>query len=100
MFSKRFKELRQNHGYTHAELADLLHVGDSQIYRYEAGRAEPQAELLDRMADLFGVSVDYLLGRTNNLTPPNLELDETEARILSALRHGDKMGAIKVIVGG
>ena len=43
------------------ELAKELHVGPSAIGMYEQGRRIPSVEMLVQMADLFGVSLDYLI---------------------------------------
>lgn len=97
MRGDRLKQLRELHRYTHDDLAALLQIGYASIYRYEAGKSTPDGELLDRMANLFGVSVDYLLGRIDDPLPGN-ELTEKERAILAALRRGEPYEAIKVIV--
>jgi transcriptional regulator with XRE-family HTH domain len=64
-FGKRLKKLRLKKGLTQAELAKMLNIGESTISFYEAGKREPDYEMLNRFADLFNVSVDYMLGRTD-----------------------------------
>ncbi len=64
-FGKRLKKLRLKKGLTQAELAKMLNIGESTISFYEAGKREPDYEMLNRFADLFNVSVDYILGRTD-----------------------------------
>lgn len=59
----RIKELRRKFPMSQAELAKALHVSQASISGYEKGNYEPDFELTKQMADLFGVSIDYLLGR-------------------------------------
>lgn len=94
--SDRFKHLRESRKYTHAELADLLGVGYAQIYRYEAGKSDPQSQMLDKMADLFNVSVDYLLGRSDSPVVDN-DLTKLETEVITAIREGNKIKAIQVL---
>jgi transcriptional regulator with XRE-family HTH domain len=95
----RLKQLREARQYTHAELAALLDVGYAQINRYEAGRTTPAGDVIVRIAEVFNVSTDYLLGLTDDQTP-HFRVDNLSAKeraILSAVRHGDPMEAIRII---
>ena len=64
-FSKRLKELRRDRRLTQKELGKALFIDDTSISKYENEKAMPENELLQRIADYFGVSIDYLLGRSN-----------------------------------
>lgn len=66
-FSKRLESLLDERGLRKADLAKHLKVERSTITRYAQGRV-PDAETLDRIARLFSVSTDYLLGRTDDPT--------------------------------
>ena len=59
------KEIRSKRNLTQQQVAD--HIGCSAVVysRYENGIRQPSIETLLRIADLFGVTVDYLLGRQN-----------------------------------
>lgn len=72
-FGERLKYLRKHNRYTQDELATILFLDKSSISKYENNRNIPENDVLTRMADLFNVSIDYLLCRTNN---PNLSLIE------------------------
>lgn len=50
-------------GYTQREVAEYLHITQPSYIRYENGASEPTLENLVKLADLFDVSVDELLGR-------------------------------------
>ncbi len=60
---ERLAELRQAKGWTQKKLAKLLNITDRAVAYYEAGQRTPPVDMLMRLADLFGVTVDYLLGR-------------------------------------
>lgn len=94
MRGDRIKALREKLGYTHEQLAQILDVGYASIYRYESGKNSPPADVLEKMADVFGVSTDYLLGRNYQSD----SLSDKEQRVVYALRRGDIREAIKEIV--
>jgi len=96
----RLKILRQQHNYTHQQFADLLVIHVRQITRYENGEVDPGGAVIARMATIFSVSSDYLLGLTDAPTPEVLQgdLTATERKLLTALRTGDFLNAIRIIV--
>ncbi len=61
MLGARIAALRRQAGFSQAELAQRLRISASAVGMYEQGRREPAADLLVALADVFGVSVDYLL---------------------------------------
>lgn len=84
---RNLKKLRLDRGYTQEELGRLLNVQKSAISKYERGAVLPPGDVLLRLADIFGVSVDELLGHTppapaDTVTPEFLEtLDPSTRRI-------------------
>lgn len=60
---ERLKELRKESGKTQKELASYLQISQSSYQSYEIGGTEPNISSLIKLADLFGVSLDYLCGR-------------------------------------
>ena len=60
---KRFKECRKLSGKTQKQVADELGVAQPVYQRFEKGTFECNYEQLVRLADIFDVSVDFLLGR-------------------------------------
>jgi transcriptional regulator with XRE-family HTH domain len=62
----RLKQLRQEAGISQLKLAMDLNTNQNTISRYETGAREADYEMLIKFADYFGVSVDYLLERTDN----------------------------------
>jgi len=63
IFNKRLKKLRKNKGLTQKELAEHIDVVQSKISSWETERLEPNLYRLIQLADYFGVTTDYLLGR-------------------------------------
>ncbi len=61
----RLKELRKKKKITQQKLALDLNVAQNTISRYETGSHQPDYETLQRIADYFNVSLDYLLERTD-----------------------------------
>lgn len=59
----RLRELRKSHGQKQKQLADLLGVSQMQISRYERGKQEPDIKTLIKLANYYGVTIDYLVGR-------------------------------------
>ena len=63
IFKERLLELRKLHKYTQKFVASKLGISQPSYVRYENGNAEPTLTNLVKLADLYDVSVDYLLGR-------------------------------------
>ena len=57
----RIKQLRKEKGLTQGQLADILGVTDKAVSKWEVGESNPDISLLAKLAEVFGVSVDYLL---------------------------------------
>lgn len=65
-FPERLRELREEKEWTQQELGAKLNLTNTTINRYENGYRQPDPETLNKLAEIFGVSTDYLLGRTDN----------------------------------
>jgi transcriptional regulator with XRE-family HTH domain len=61
MLGARIAGLRREAGFSQAELADRLGISASAVGMYEQGRREPAVDMLVAMAEVFGVTTDYLL---------------------------------------
>lgn len=61
---QRLKALRKAKGLKQTEMAELMGIKDRNYQRYEYGQVNVSATTLNFFADFFGVSADYLLGRT------------------------------------
>lgn len=61
MFSIRLNETRKSKGFTAQQMADKLLISLSTYRKYESGHRSPSLDTLVRIADILGVSTDYLL---------------------------------------
>lgn len=68
-FGERMKQLRIENNLTQEELAKKLSLSKSNISKYESNDVEPNIDTLNKLATLFNVSLDYLLGKSNSRNP-------------------------------
>lgn len=74
-FAERLKELRKQAHLTQVELAKRLGIGQSSYADWERGRKKPTQENLVKISQVLGVSIDYLVG---NSEEKSYELDNIE----------------------
>ena len=67
-FSERLKELRSENNYTQRHMANYLNITDTAYQNYEYGKRDMNIKTLTALADYFNVSIDYLVGRSDNPT--------------------------------
>lgn len=65
-FHKRLKQLREEKGVSQKDLAANLQVTERAVQYYETGDREPTIKNIEKLATYFGVTTDYILGRTND----------------------------------
>ena len=82
--SKKLKELREEKGYLQKFVANKIGVRSNTLSGYENGTRSPDPEMILKLADLYDVSTDYLLGRTSNNKTED-EIDEELKEILSEM---------------
>jgi len=99
MQGNRLRKMREEARLTQDELAEMADLGVIQINRYENGKTEPNGEIIVRLAKALNVSSDYLLGLSDDPTPAFLSggLNARERAIVSAVRRGERMKAIRII---
>lgn len=66
MIGDKIRQLREEKRMTQKDLADALNITPASIGLYEQNRRNPNLELLNKIADFFNVSTDYLLHRTDD----------------------------------
>lgn len=76
------KQLRKDKHLTQAQVAERIGVTASMVSSYETDIRLPSYEVMLRIADIFGVSVDYLLGRQEKRSLDISELSEEEASVV------------------
>lgn len=100
---ERLKELREAKRMTQVRLATELGVSQETISGYEIDKATPPADMLVKLADCLGASVDYILGRTdekNSLWQSGLSQQEIELlKIFRALPENKQERAIGILTG-
>lgn len=67
MISERLKQLRENKGYNMRQMAAALNLPYTTYVNYEKGEREPNSEQLILFSKYFDVSIDYIIGITNNI---------------------------------
>jgi transcriptional regulator with XRE-family HTH domain len=82
---ERIREIRKKRGYNQDELAEMASLNRVTIAKYEAGKVEPGARALGRIADALEVTVDQLLGRNQQEKPVGPALDSELIDMLSNL---------------
>ena len=94
------KELRKEKKATQEEIAKYLGIKKQSYSRYELDIAEPNIENLIKLADYFGVSVDYLIGRKFSNEFGYLdEKDKDAMRLYLSLSEINKIKAVSFISG-
>ena len=92
--ARRFHEARRQRKLKAIDAAKLLGVSQPTLSTWEGERKTPSVEALEKMADLYSVTTDYLLGRPDSLSPdPSLPVTSQQLRIMNgkpvwSLVHG------------
>lgn len=85
---KNLRLLREEKGYSQQKLAEMINISQQAIFKYEKTDNEPDISTLIRLAEIFGVSVDYLIGNTDIREPLNMQLsDNLSEQELTHLRQ-------------
>lgn len=96
-FKDRLKALRKEKKLTQVKLGEMLNYGYTAIANYESGRNQPSISDLKKIASIFNVSMDYLLG-VNDIRYPYVIDDETAGvQRISSILHPAGGGQIRRI---
>lgn len=97
MFRLRIKDLREAKGLSQSAFAKDFGVAQSTVGNWESGTREPNVDTIQKIADYFGVTVDYLLGRPsghvqafeteNAPSPSSMATDQDIRRIARARKQ-------------
>lgn len=80
----RIRELRKARGWQQADLAKLIAVSRQAVGNYETGERAPDLETIGKLCDIFGVTADYLLGRS---PVPVAQISDEDWLLLDAYRR-------------
>lgn len=97
---ERLKQLRINSGLTQLDVSRLLGVERSTYVKYERGNSDPSTATLIRLADYFGVTVDYLIGHDtfeNPLPMPAPKISDLDSDILKKFHALDDMAQARIL---
>lgn len=86
--SNRLRRARERKGYTQIYVRDKTGINNKTLSGYEKGISEPDYDTLIKLSSIYEVSVEWLLGTTDDPTPKkSMKLSDTEQDILRILRN-------------
>lgn len=89
MFAEQIRAFRKKSGMTQAELAQYMGLSQQAVGKWETGRSSPDQNTLRQLADLFHVTVDSLLGRSEaGVAPWNAPTSEIAIPIIGTVKAG------------
>lgn len=110
-FSQIVKSLRLERGWSQQEVADRVGLNKMTISQYENGKRKPSFEVIEALAEIFHVDMNYLLGYSDKITRlsgdhtdptsgPYVEVTAAELEPLKAFRHAgaETPAAIRAIL--
>lgn len=99
MLGSRLTELRKKHKHTQESISKKLKIPRSTYSNYEAGKREPDFDTAERIAEFFDVTVDYLIGRTDD---PKGVLSQDARAIIDVLdlAETDALDKIELVIDG
>ena len=89
----RVRELQKAKGYSNRYIANLIGVNENTVSRWANGNRQPGSLSLNQLAAALEVTLDYLMGISDDPSPPSTELGELsieEQRVLWAFRRGGR----------
>ena len=95
-FGKILKQLRTDRGLTQSDIGKVVNKGDSTVRMWELRSSEPDYETIVILANYFGVTVDYLLGREitvmgDDAPHPSIHIPVKYGDVFVALNKGDDL---------
>ena len=93
MLGDTLKSLRLAHGYTQVDLAKSLNLDKSSVAKYETNKSTPSLDVLVNLAQIFGVTVDYILGNAPAPTERGVSIP-----VLGDVQAGLPMEAVENII--
>lgn len=88
IIGSRIKNLRYKLGLSQKELGDIIGVTKASISGYEHSTRNPSYKKLNRLADFFGVTSDYLLGRESLVVceDDKININDEDAKIINSMK--------------
>ena len=99
MFGDILKKLREQSGVSQKKLAEEIHVSQQTVGSWEVNRTTPNPDLMNRVADYFNVSLDYLLGReTTNPSKEKVQRVGVKIPVLGYVPAGIPFEAVEDVL--
>lgn len=95
IFKERLKNLRSEHALSQYTLAKKINSSQKIIDYWEKGESEPKANFIVALADFFGVTCDYLLGREDDFGNVNVNSDLSDNEKLLITAYNKASGSEK-----
>ena len=86
MKGNRIKLLREEKEIKQEDLAKIIDVSPSAVGMYERDEREPNDEITLKLAEYFGVSTDYLLGKSDVRNPEEVNIDDVDVAFSSGIK--------------
>ena len=93
----KLKEIREQANLTQKELTEKLNLHPMTYNNYEKNRCEPNIDLLIKIADFYGVSLDYLCDHKTQNTNDIGYLTENQKQLLELIQELNEINIIKAI---
>lgn len=97
VMGNRIRDLRDIRNMSQVRLAIELEVSQETVSAYESGKHFPSYATLVKLSEIFGVSIDYLMGRTDEPAQKEMGLTTDEQMLLDKYRRLNAMGRAKVV---
>lgn len=95
----RLLALQREKGYTNRHIATVIGVNENTVRRWITEGRQPGALSLNQLAAVLDTNIDYLMGNTDDKTPPPSdigELSDEEKRLIWAFRRGGRGGLTRL----
>jgi len=99
-FHDVIKKLRAESNISQNDIATLLNISRQAYSLYENGKREPSIDTIQQLAEIFNVSVDYLLGNTDKKEKPNVNKDNELDEYLNELKNRPEMRMVFSLMKG
>ncbi|AXU54397.1 TPA: helix-turn-helix transcriptional regulator [Clostridioides difficile] len=96
-FGDRIKQLRENMNLSREELSNKINISYSALSKYETNNRFPDKVTLNKIADFFDVSTDYLLGRNKNISNEEDKEVKELVDIIYKLDKEDRDAVLKIL---
>ena len=82
VMKNRIRDLREDRDMRQSDLAAAVGIDQRTISNYETGKTNPDSDALIKLAEFFGVTIDYLVGRSNY----NISTDQERSKLIEKMK--------------